>query len=337
MSQANPMSNLYRRLGEVGLSRAYVRATALPGWWDDEIAANPSGYAQGLLLLSRHLGLELSSLQDEAAPVRLRDFGPCKLKKRPGVAEGEWALARAMATRAAQLAAAAVAGPPGPLPGSPGEVRQHILDRGAPWVGLGELLDYCWAQGLPVLPLDRFPPRARRPDGLAARVEGRPVIVLCRRTKVPARLLFVLAHALGHLALGHIPEGGSLLDERVDEASPDEDEKQANAFARELLTAGGDGRATLAGRWPSAHDLARDCRRAGSERGIDPGFLVLGQARARGRPFFEVARAALGVLEPGADALALVRTRLASHLDWSRLPADSSEFLMRVTRQGRGG
>ena len=57
--EVNPIKKLYQRLSDVGLTRAFVKKTALPSWWDDEVAANPSGYAQGLLLLSRHLGLDL--------------------------------------------------------------------------------------------------------------------------------------------------------------------------------------------------------------------------------------------------------------------------------------
>jgi hypothetical protein len=59
--QPNPMKTLYQRLAAVGLTRRFVRETALPSWWEDEIAANAAGYAQGLLLISRHLGLELAS------------------------------------------------------------------------------------------------------------------------------------------------------------------------------------------------------------------------------------------------------------------------------------
>ena len=43
------MITLYQRLSAVGLTRRFVRETALPSWWEDEIAANAAGYAQGLL------------------------------------------------------------------------------------------------------------------------------------------------------------------------------------------------------------------------------------------------------------------------------------------------
>jgi len=81
------------------------------------------------------------------------------------------------------------------------------------------------------------------------------VIVLRRKAKYAAGLLFILAHELGHLALCHIPDDGLLLDEHVDEASQDDEEKQANAFALELLTGRASCRITPAGRWPNAHEV----------------------------------------------------------------------------------
>lgn len=335
MPQVNPMKNLYRRLSEVGLTRAFVRQTALPSWWEDEVAVNPSGYAQGLLLLSRHLGLDLRSLQDDHAVIRLRDFGACKYKKRADVSEDDLALARVMATRAAQLAAEAMTEPVAAVPSAACEIRQHILDSGVPWVGLQELLDYCWSVGIPVLHLDHFPRNARRPDGFAAQVRGRPVIVLCRKARYSAGLLFLLAHELGHIARGHIPGDGALIDEHIDEASQDTEEKEANAFAVELLTGRADRCFVAAGRWPNAHELAQDARQLGRQRMIDPGHIVLNYAHGMGNSFFAVGNAALKLLEPRADAVGMVRAKLAGCLDWSRLPEDSSEFLMRVTRHGQ--
>lgn len=332
MPQSNPMKALYNRLSEVGLSRRFVRETALPSWWEDEIAANAAGYAQGLLLLSRHLGLELSTLQEESLPLKLRDFGVCKYKKRDDVSEDELALARVMATRAAQLAAEATSEAPSPACTDAAEVRQQILDAEAPWVGLAQLIDYCWSVGIPVLHLDHFPKNARRPDGFAARVHGRAVIVLCRREKRTAWLLFILAHELGHISLGHIPEDGVLLDDHVEASSRDAEEQEANVFAISLLTGRVDKRYVAADRWPNANELASAARKIGQQQMVDPGHVALNYAHSMGGGFFPVGRAALNLLEPNANAIAIVREKMAERLDWSKLPEDSSEFLSRVTQ-----
>ncbi|MCY2965389.1 MAG: ImmA/IrrE family metallo-endopeptidase [Planctomycetota bacterium] len=334
MSQANPMQALYRRLSQVGLSRKFVRETGLPGWWDDEIAANPAGLAQGLLLLSRHLGVELASLQDPAAPIVLRKFGVCKYKKREGVSEEDLALARVIATRAAQLVAEAITAPACLVPSDASEIRQTILDGGAPWVGLAELVDFCWSVGIPVLHVNQLPGNARRPDGFAARVNGRGVIVLCRRDKHSAWLLFILAHELGHLALGHIPQDGTLIDDHVDESGGDTEERDANAFAIELLAGNSERRYAAGGRWPNAAQLADVALQLGRRQMVDPGHIALNYAHSMGKEFFPVGRAALNILAPNSNAIALVRDRLAASLDWSLIPEDSSEFLARVTECG---
>ncbi|MGH7170867.1 MAG: ImmA/IrrE family metallo-endopeptidase [Gemmataceae bacterium] len=333
MSVTNPMALLYRRLSRVGLTRQFVRCTALPKWWDDEIADSPAGYAEGLLLLSRHLGLDLATLQDESTSLALRYFGPCKFKKTTGVTDDELALARAMATRAAQLAAAAMTTPLRPVPASAAEVRQHILDRGESWVGLDALVDYCWSVGIPVLHLSQFPPRIKKMHGLAAKVSGRPAIILCRNQKYTAWLLFILAHELGHLIKGHVADDGVLLDERVEEDNNlDAEETEANAFAVELLTGDARCRFHAGGHWPNASNLAQEARSIGRQSRIDPGHIVLNYAHAMGKDFFAVANATLNLLEPKADAVGLIRGHMAARLDWSNLPEDSCEFLMRITQ-----
>ena len=75
------MTQLYSRIGNVGFPRKYLREVVLPGWWDDEIAHNPAGYAEGLLLLSRNLGLDLASMQNEAVPVWAEESRTMQVQK----------------------------------------------------------------------------------------------------------------------------------------------------------------------------------------------------------------------------------------------------------------
>jgi len=92
------MTQLYSQLGTVGFPRKYLREVVLPGWWEDEIAHNPAGYAEGLMILSRHLGLDLASMQNEAVPVGLRNLGPCKFKKSVVTSDEDLVLARLVAS-----------------------------------------------------------------------------------------------------------------------------------------------------------------------------------------------------------------------------------------------
>jgi hypothetical protein len=153
-----------------------------------------------------------------------------------------------------------------------------------------------------------------------------------RREKHAAWLLFILAHELGHIALGHIPENGVLLDDRVEESSRDSEERDANAFAITLLTGRPDKKYVASDRWLNAHELAEASKKTGRQQMVDPGHVALNYAHSMGKEFFPVGRAALNLLEPNANAIAVVRERMAECMDWSRLPEDSSEFLSRVTQ-----
>lgn len=46
-----------------------------------------------------------------------------------------------------------------------------------------------------------------------------------------------------------------------------------------------------------------------------------------------MANAALKLLYPDADAIGTIVERLAANLDWEKMPEDSSEFIMRITRR----
>ncbi len=65
--------------------------------------------------------------------------------------------------------------------------------------------------------------------------------------------------------------------------------------------------------------------------GLTKPYVVLNYGHSMGARFFPVARAALKVLYPNADAVKVVTSKLAENLDWELLPEDSSEFLMRIT------
>ena len=192
------------------------------------------------------------------------------------------------------------------------------------------LVDYCWGIGIPVVHIANWPPKCKRMAALVASVEGRPVIVLSENHKPTAWLLFHVAHELGHVVCGHVSASEVLVDTEVDKESKDHEEVQANRFAVELLTGNANTRVQAAGRLPKAAELARDAEDHAARSGIDPGHFVLNYAASMGDTFWPVAIAALKVIEPHADAPALVRRKLIANLDWSSLPRTSAEFLLRV-------
>jgi len=319
----------------VGFTKPYVtKVAALPTWWDDSLWDDQPSSAVGHMHLSRHLGIDISTLQDPIAPLRLKDFGVCRFKKQSGTTEDELQLARVIATRAAQFAVAAIDRPYRPIPLAV-DLRATILEH-APCVGLTQLLDYCWDAGVPVLHVNNFPVDAKKkPMGFTLRVKGRPAIVLCLNKPQPAWLLFVLAHELGHLYHNHVPEDGALLDENVEENEPDAEEAQADQYAIEVLTGQSRVPIVTSGSWPKAKTLADSAIEYGRRNQIDPGHLVLSCAYTIGSGFWAIANAALNILDPKPDVVGAITERFVANLDWGRLSEDSSEFLMRVTSRSK--
>lgn len=328
LANANPMSSLFQRLATFGFDRPYVRKVALPDWWNDHVAETEDGYAQTLMLLSRNLGLDIRSLQNAEAKLECRTFGKTCYKMKRSVAEDQLRQAHCIAARAAQLACFATSVSPALMPLTAKEIRAHICKSKDRTVDFGALLDYCWELGIPVLHVSHFPKGARKMDGMAARVKGRPVIILSKTDHFSAKLLFLLAHELGHVILNHIGDSGMVLDEKIDRESVDEVEIAANTFAVELLTGKPD-TAYWVPRNLIAQELADWSQSVGKRDQVDPGVVALNYAWQKGH--WPVVQLALGIIEPKADAVAAVHTQMCARLDWDRLPAESRRFLFKVT------
>ena len=327
---ANPMADVYRRLSAVGLTRPFVTGKVLPEWWDDEIAEKPAGLSEALAYISRFTGLDFDSLRSRSATLAFRPLPSCVYKKSKSTTVQELSLASAMATRAAQLVLPGVPQPISPLPERASQIRDEILGMGEWRVGLRTLLDYCWMVGIPVIHLAEMP-SGKRPHGLSAVIDGHPVIVLCKNDRHSAWLLFILAHELGHIVLSHVKNNEVILDEDV-KTLGDQEEKQADAFAIELLTGSADRRyGYTGGTWFSAEELARLAAEVGLRDCVDPGHIILNYAHTMSG-YWGVANAALDILEPDGGAVELVRAKLSRNLDWSRLVNESAEFIMRIAQ-----
>lgn len=319
---------LLAALSKLGVGQSYVRRFALPEWWDDEIAESPGGCDDLHLLLAQHLGLDPVSLRD--GQPRFAKLPRSKLKTSRDTTEADVAVAWLIGTQVARLVALGV-GTPLALPRSASEARNAILKSGRTWVDLDALLDYCWSVGIAVMHISAFPRGRRRMAALVSIIDGRPIIVVADGRKGTGWILFHVAHELGHVVLGHVPADVVLIDDDVDKASRDVEERQANAFAIELLTGDAYTGFHATGRLLRAGELAKAALEHGRRYGVDPQHVVLNYADKMGRSFFAVANAALWILEPGADAPALIRQKFAASLDWSKLPRESAEFVLRVT------
>jgi hypothetical protein len=321
------LRSLYARLQRAGLDARFVRETLLPDWWDDAIAEHPTGYAEARLRIARALGLSLRQLDSEdplremLSETRLR----CKTRRGMELDSIRWTIA--LAKRAAELATRATPKPYEPIPESASQIRDAILQEHQ-WVSLDNLLVYCWQHGIPVIPLKSKPRRSKRVDGLIVRVGERPVIVLARDHRYSARLLFIVAHALGHWVCGHLSDQPIFAEESIAREAENHEEAEANWFAVELLTGKPDS-AYWTPRFLTASQLAERARKVGKRDGVDPGVVALNCAWNEG--CWAMGMGTLKILEPEPKGAQTLQQRMLESLEWSRLHEEDAQLLLRLT------
>lgn len=330
----------FESLNAAGFPQAFVKR-ALPDWWDNALLKSSAGVLQFASILKVRLGLEVSFAQD--GQLRIQTENPsARFKRRSTTQESELHVAATVGLALARLAIFCTREPYVPLPSQPQELRVQVKQHvGRQAVDFEGLLDFCWARGVPVLFLKELPKGGKRVAGIAIRVEGRPAIVLGLNSPQNARQLFVLAHELAHICLGHILETGALIDEGLSAVTdaievgpeigrPDKEEKQADTFALAFLRGGQSAAVVDARNSPTAAELASACVTVGRQRGIDPGHLILSYAAEHSD--WLSATLALRYFPNHSAALELLRDRFIRQADLDRLTDENKKYLL--TAQG---
>jgi hypothetical protein len=333
MTIHNAMIDIYSRLKALGIPRVFVTDRILPDWWEDKLASVPANRSFAEIVLSRQLGLDLETIRDPKGVLQLRSELLVRFKKRATVKDGELDVAQALGSRLATLGALCIDKPFQPSVLTAKQIRQRILDKGSLWVGLDEILDFCWDCGIPVIQLCPLKGIGKKMDGMACWQEGHPVIIIPCQRKYTGWHAFILAHELGHIMCRHIfPEGAYVLDEevRADEQQIQDNENEANAFAMELLTGSGKMTASSTSHL-TGRDLAQQALLRSRERKIDPGVIILNYGWHNNR--FPVAMAALNELPQQSDAASRYSARYR-HLDLEMLPDDSQRVFESLTTRG---
>lgn len=308
-----PMESLYRRLGTAGFDRHFVRAHALPDWWDDALAENPANVALAEIAISRTLGFSIPMLHDDDAPLVPPATSATRLKRTAGVEPSSLAPAIVVAERMALNLSPYLRD----VPAFTGErtasaVRSEILSRSQN-VGLAELVGFAWRSGIFVGQLADRPKNNGRLDGLAMFCDGQPSIVLTSMRDSPPWIAYHLAHELGHLLLGHVRAGDEpIVDGDGDPNDTDAEEQAANAFALEILT--GHASPTFEAEYGlTAERLAEAAPNFGAEHRINPGTLALVYGFSAKR--MGVAMGALKLLGLVTGGRLVVTNALRAHLE----------------------
>lgn len=322
----NSMQPLFSKLQKSGFDQKFVKAL-LPEWWDDSLANTPSGYQQAALILARIFALKPDSLWSADSTPVFAIPEKRKFKHSVNTEPAELDVACALAFSAAKIASSGLEALPflSDIP-TASQLRQQLLKE-CKWIGLQELVNYCYSIGIPVIYLEKFPTGAKKMHGLAFDCNGRPVIVLTRRNK-RGYLLFDLAHELGHIALDHLSNGGFIVDSVIstDDDNEDDDERAANRFALELLTGDPEKRIKPASRNLKIIELARAAIDYAQKHNIDPTHVAMNYGYTT--KHWPVANGAVNIIEQGKPTdCEVLKEVLFRNLDQDEMKEDDLSAL----------
>ena len=328
------IDKIFGSLESAGFPRS-IQNAMLPEWASPEVLSDKSTSLEIAAILAKRLGLRTSSLFEATPRVESLQRRDIKYKRSIPNSSKNLTASTAIAISIAESIAAACEVEFIPFVGSANSLRQQLLTSfPGNWLGLRNLLLFCWSHGVPVIYLKEFNGVAKM-DGMVIHTDSRPVIILSKASPLWAWQLFILAHEVAHLVLGHVAPNEILIDEELNEDSyalkdADLDERAADRFAIELLN--GRANATYA---PSDsrinfRELADSAYRFGKEHKIDPGHIVLNFANQSGK--WDLGIAAAKVLQnSNPSASEIINEAMWSHINSKILPIETLEFLSRVT------
>ncbi|MDO9179504.1 MAG: ImmA/IrrE family metallo-endopeptidase [Agitococcus sp.] len=340
MQNVTPITakHAYEALKDLGYSKQYV-SKLLPDWWDNSLLKTSAGSLQFALILNQRLGIDVLFDQQGELSVTI-DLSRTKFKHRRDTQDSELARAASLGRAIARLALHGLPVHEDAPTTDPMTLRKQLLTHSTTGiVNFDSLVNACWRCGIPVLYLDSLPPQSKRPTGMAINVNGRFAIILGHRQAQKSRQLFVLAHELGHITLGHINKDDILIDEDIAEvteslegrriAEQDIEEKEADNFALQLIR----GYVSLEFRrlfstMASGAVLAVEAMRLGTQHQIDPGHLLLSWAKETGQ--WASASKAIAFLINSDGAMKTMHSFFLQYANLECLSDENRSFLMSV-------
>lgn len=307
----------------------------LPEWVTPEVLSDAAVSSEVAAILAKRLGLRASPLftaSPQVESLRRRDI---KYKRSLPNKSKDLTAATSIAVSIAESIASACRVEFSPFSDNADTLRREVLASSDYWVGLRNLLMTCWSHGIPVVYLAGLGQGVAKMDGMVVHTSERPVIILSKSSPLWAWQLFILAHEIAHIVLGHVAPGEILIDEELGEDSyaledEDLDERAADMFAIEVLNGKKNATYTVSGDQVNFKELAHTAHEFGKANQIDPGHIVLNFANKSGK--WDIGIAAAKLLESERQpAWAVINEAMWGGIDPKALPLDTVEFLGKVT------
>ncbi len=330
------MATFYDRLSKIGLPTKFIRDKGLPDWWDEEFETHPGAAMEAAAYVSRRFNLDIASLlKPETTPFFKKV--DTKFKQKQNTQEPQQLLvAQNITSRVAEMVAYTCLKSLKSLPSSAELVHKEIL-KNDQYVSLDGLLEFCWNCGIPVIHFDKFPSfqNNHKFDGMVGYFYERPVIIIALNSSSAARLLFILAHELGHIIKGHV-NNIPIVDKNIDPDNSDNEEIEANEFAVELLL-GKPGIGYYTPRRFNGENLAKYAQQISERDSVDPGVVVLNYAWSKASRetdkknkniLWATAYKALKFIKgDSVDVHSKINNYAKSHLNLEKLDEDSQDYL----------
>lgn len=327
VSMPNSIEQFAKRLKHIDSKLGREIKNYLPYWWDDELAKSPGAIQQALISIARFISLDIKSVLNNDEPLRFKESN-CRYKHANNKEQSDLAAATALVQSLANTVANITVKQYSAFE-DPQTIRTHFLNQGKSWVDFKSLISYCWQHGVPVLYLPELPV-SKKMDAVVVDVNGRPVINLTKKHQHESELLFLLAHEMGHVFHRHLEQGQTLVDEKVSNVLTERDaqEKQANAFAIELLTGSENGRFHSSGEKLFPKMLAEQAKAESIKRNIDPGHIALNWGHNTGN--WANAKAALNIIDPHPNWKAYLKDQLSENIDEDEANEDQLDYLYKL-------
>jgi hypothetical protein len=314
-------TSLMRRLSAAGFKPKFARVAVLPDWWAPACDDDASLLPDVEIRVARFIGASLEVVRDPAATLatptyegahlrRVRDIDRDRLRSAIHAAlQIGAAVLRSMETMTLRLP------PKDPL------AWRNEIKRGGAVLQLGDVLSDLWARGIPVVHAATLPTPSFQ--GLAAIVDGRPVIVLAHDLDEPARLAFIIAHEVAHVVHGDCSPDQPVVDEEEEVADDSPIEQRADDYAAAFLTGGVEVPSIQATQYK---DLAIKAVAVEKKLGVDASSVVWAWARKTGN--YALATMAAQALYRTKGGKRLLRIHFDQHVDLDAI-SDSDRTLLR--------